>query len=225
MIGYYLPAVPFDQAIAFAASSRLCTMPKWHCLNDQKGGSIVYQTGWIKAAATIRRATPEGWEYAPGPTLPKIATLLRPNHPESESLKLEDSSEIVLPLVKRAPKRAVFTPGGGGYGAHIDKWAIMALQLWADCQVVTADGRSRIQFNCAMADLLATIYACISQNYFLTHELASDILCLSNVDLVNCMYTIWGYSPKALGDDGGNSPSSPEDIQTESPSLHASSSV
>jgi hypothetical protein len=225
VIGYYLPGVPFDEAVAFAASSRLNTMLKWHCLRGEKGGSIVYQIGWIKAAATIRCKTKEGWEYAPGPALPKIDTLLRSDRPESDPVKLEDGTMLYLPLVKRAPKRAVFTPGGGGYGEAIDKWALMALQLWADCQVITSDGRSRIQFDCAMADLLATLYACLAKCYYLTHELASDILCLSNIDLVNCMYTIWGYSPKVLGDDGDNSLSSPAATPTASRSPPASSSA
>jgi hypothetical protein len=224
MIGYYLPSVPFSEAPTFVKTSRLSGMGGWRMLNDGKGGSIVSQVGWDKALAKITRTTQEGWGYAPNPTdLPPLATLVRKDRPESEPISLEDGSTLLLPLVKRSPRRAIFTPGGGGYGPHVSKWALMALQLWADCRVIDDAGRMRIQYDCRMVDLLATLYACISQCYHLTHELASDLICLSDLDMMRCMEKIWGCDPKACSDDGGSSPSSQPAMPT-SP-LHPAKSI
>lgn len=216
MIAYYLPGVAFTEALSFVASSRLCTMPSWRALNDGQGGSIVHLAGWVRATAIPPRKTKEGWGYSPnGADLPRIAALLRRERPESDPVTLTDGQSLWMPLLQKSSRRFYFEPGGGGYGPYIDKWALMALRLWRDCQAPDGKGGMETRLSHAnMSDLLATFYACLSQCYYLTHELLGDILPISDIDLCRAIYGIWGGNPKALRDDGESSPSSPPESAT-----------
>lgn len=226
MIGYHIPNLRQHEAPQFLAGSRLAGMGRWSCLDDLQTGTIVHLPGWSAKVALETRKTVEGWSYQPMPILPKLSAFLREDRPESQALRLSNGSVLYLPLAQLSPRRAIFSPGGGTWGNYMSDWAIAAFKVWAAREDRTdKNGKIYPAIISTEEQIIDVIFRCISQCYQVTHEMATDLVEMNAGDLVNALYTIWGYDPKALASGGGSSPLPLADSVTDSSSLPANTNA
>lgn len=226
MIGYLIPNLRQHEAPQFLAGSRLAGMGRWSCLDDLHTGTIVHLQGWSSKVAQENRKTVEGWSYMPMPHLQPLSAFLREDRPPSQELLLSNGSTVLLPLAQLSPRRAIFSPGGGKWGPYMSDWALSAFRIWSARQDRTGkDGKTYPAIVSTEEEVIDVVFRCLAQCYQITHELATDLVEMSDHDLVNALYTIWGYDPKALASGGGSSPLPLADSVTESSSLPANTSA
>lgn len=206
MLAYHVPDVLPAQALDDARTSRLSIMGKWHALSDGGTGTILHQPGWTKQHVGAARLTPEGWMYLPGDPLPALSSLQRPDMPAAETIRCQDGTVLWVPLAQLSPRRAIFSPGNYRYGEHTQSWALHAFALFAEFTDTKEGGLSIFSTE---EKVMRVIYTALCQTYRFTHELATDLLAMTPKDMIDFLYVLWGYDPKASRSVGGISPSLP----------------